>query len=118
MSFISPVQTNIYNIFDPKGLTFPTRLKLGLSHLNQHRSQRNFKDCLNPLCSCSLEIENTSHYLFYCYHFSHHLVALMNSAKSNRDNFDLCLKMSKKIYFYTVSHDLMKTRIKLFLRLL
>ena len=28
------VQTNIYNIFDPKGLTFLTHLRLGLSHLN------------------------------------------------------------------------------------
>ena len=28
------VQTNIYNIFDPKGLTFLTRLRLGLGHLN------------------------------------------------------------------------------------
>ena len=104
MSFISPVQTNIYNIFDPKGLTFPTRLKLGLSHLNQHRCRRNFKDCLNPLWSCSLEIENTSHYLFYCYHFSHHLVALMNSAKSTCDNFDsMSENVKEDLLLYSVS---------------
>ena len=30
-----PVQTN--NIFDPKGPTFRTSLRLGLSHLNEHR---------------------------------------------------------------------------------
>ena len=34
LSFIHPVQTNICNIFDPKGLTFLTRLRLGLSHFN------------------------------------------------------------------------------------
>ena len=39
-SFIRPVQTNIYNIFDPKGLTFLTRLRVGLSHLNEHRFQK------------------------------------------------------------------------------
>ena len=88
LSFIRPVQTNIYNIFDPKGLTFLTRLRLGLSHLNEHRFQHNFQDCLNPLCSCSLEIEDTSHYLLHCHHFSHHRVALMNSVKSICDNFD------------------------------
>ena len=36
-SFIRPVQTKIYNIFDPKGLTYLTWLRLGLSHLNEHR---------------------------------------------------------------------------------
>ena len=88
LSFISPVQTNIYNIFDPKGLTFLTRLRLSFSHLNEHRFQHNFQDCLNPLCSCSLEIEDTSHYLLHCHHFSHHRVVLMNSVKSICDNFD------------------------------
>ena len=78
LSFIGPVQTNMYNIFDPKGLTFLTRLRLALSHLNEDRFRHNFQYCLNSLCSCSLEIEDTSHYLLHCYHFSHHLVASMN----------------------------------------
>ena len=88
LSFICPVQTNICNIFHPKGLTFRTRLRLGLSYLNEYRFQHNFQDCLNPLCSCSLEIEDTSHYLLHCHHFSHHRVVLMNSVKSICDNFD------------------------------
>ena len=66
-SFICPVQTNIYNFFDPKGLTFLTRF----SHLNKHRFWNNFQDCLNPTCSWSLKIEDTSHYLFHWNHFSH-----------------------------------------------
>ena len=86
-SFNRPVQTNICNIFHPKGLTFRTRLRLGLNHLNEHRFRHNFQDCLNPLCSCNLEIEDTSHYLLHCHLFSHHLVVLMNSVKSICDNF-------------------------------
>ena len=35
-SFIRPVQNNIFNIFDPIGLNFLTRLRLGFSHLNEH----------------------------------------------------------------------------------
>ena len=61
--FIRPVQNNIYNILDPKGLTFQTLLRLGLSHLNEHRILHNFHDCLNPLWYCSLEIKDASHYL-------------------------------------------------------
>ena len=85
---IRPVQTNIYNDFDPKGLTFLTRLRLGLSHLNERRFWHSFQDCLNPLCSCSLEIEGTSRYLLHCHYFSHHRVVIMNSVKSVCDNFD------------------------------
>ena len=59
LSFIRPVQTNTCNIFDPKGLTFLTRLRLGLSDLNEHRFRHNFQNCLNLLCSRSLEIEDT-----------------------------------------------------------
>ena len=86
--FIVPVQYNIYNIFDPKGLKFLTRLRLGLSHLNAHRFQHHFQDCLNPLCSCSLETEDTSHYLLHCHHFSNHCAHLMNSVISVGDNFE------------------------------
>ena len=58
-------------VFDPKRIKFLTRELLGLSHLNEHRFRHNFEDCMNPLCSCSLEIEDTSHYLMHCHHFNH-----------------------------------------------
>ena len=88
LSFIRPVQTSIYNIFDPNGLTFLTRLWLGFNHVNEHRFRHNFQDCLNPLCFCSLEIEDTSHQLLHCHHFSQHRVVLMKSVKWIGDNFD------------------------------
>ena len=36
LSFIWPVQSHIYNIFDPQGLKVLTSLCLGLSHINKH----------------------------------------------------------------------------------
>ena len=65
LSFIRPNQSNIYNIFNPTGLKLLTRLRLGLRHLNEHKFRHNFQDCLNPLCSCSLEIEDTTHYFLH-----------------------------------------------------
>ena len=88
LSFISPVQNSIYNIFDPKEFKFLTRLRLGLSHLNALRFRHNFQDCLNPLCFCSLETEDTSHYLLHCHHFSNHRAHLLNSGKYVCDNFE------------------------------
>ena len=48
LSFIRPIQSNVYNIFDPIGLKLLTRLRLGCSHLNEHKFRHNFQDCLNP----------------------------------------------------------------------
>ena len=88
MSLIRLVQSNIYSIFDEKGLKLLTRLRLGLSNLNEHKFRHNFQDCLNPLCSCSLEIDNTSHYLLHCHHFSNRRIDLMNNVNSIIPNFE------------------------------
>ena len=79
--FIRPVQRNIYNFFNRKGLKFLTRMRLGFSHLNEHRFRHNFQDRLNHLCSCSLEVKDTSRYLLHCHHFSWNRVDLMNGVK-------------------------------------
>ena len=50
-----------FNIHKPMGLKLLTCLRLGLSHLNEHRFNHNFEDCTNPLCLYSLEVEATAH---------------------------------------------------------
>ena len=87
VSLIRPVSSNVYNIFDPVGLKLLTRLRLGFSHLNEHRFRHNFQDCINPVCSCSLDIEDTTHYLLHCHHFVQHRIDLMNSVISVLENF-------------------------------
>ena len=46
-------QCAIYSINNSVGLKLHTRLKLGLSHLNEHRFNHNFQICINPLRTCS-----------------------------------------------------------------
>ena len=99
LSFIRPIQSDVYNIFDPIGLKFLTRLRLDFSHLNEHRFRHNFQDCLNPLCSCSLQTEDTIHYLLHCHHFSQHRIDLINSVKHIFKCFDSLSDNAKKIYF-------------------
>ena len=41
-----------HHAFNHLGLKLPTRLKLGLSHLNEHGFIQNFKNYINPLCTC------------------------------------------------------------------
>ena len=96
ISLIRPCQNSVFNIFDPIGLKFLTRLRLGFSHLNEHRFRHNFENCLNPLCSCSLETENTTHYLLHCHHFSQHRLNLMSSVNSVYENFESLLDKDKE----------------------
>ena len=39
-----PIQNSICKIHDPLGIKLLTRLRLGLSHLNEHRFRHNFQD--------------------------------------------------------------------------
>ena len=88
--FIRLVQNNIFNIFDLIRLKFLTRLRLGFIHLNELKFRHNFQDCMNnnTLCSCSLEIEDTLHYLLHCHHFDYIPTDPMSSVKSVYDNFE------------------------------
>ena len=47
-----------------------SRLCVGMSHLREHKFKQNFQDCLNPICSCGLDIESTSHFLLHCPSFN------------------------------------------------
>ena len=44
-------------------------MKLDLSHLAEHKFRHNFQDYLNPICSCSQDIETTSHFLLDCLNY-------------------------------------------------
>ena len=73
----------IYNVHNnPAGLKLLTRLRLGLSHLNQHKFNHNFQDCLNPLCSCSLEVESVFHFFLHCHYYPNIRSTLLNKLQS------------------------------------
>ena len=66
LTFIRPVENDTYGIYDPLGVRLLNRLRLGFSHLREHKFRHNFADTLNPLCSCSFETEDTEHYFLCC----------------------------------------------------
>ena len=82
-----PFQRSIYNVFNPQGLKFLIRLRLGLSHLNEHRFRHNFKDCINPLHSCSFEVENTLHFFMHCQHYATFRMDLINKVNQIDESF-------------------------------
>ena len=64
-SLLKFIRTNsVFNVSDIYGIKLLTRLRVGLSHLREHKFRDNFQDTINPLFSRSLEVEYTSH--FFC----------------------------------------------------
>ena len=50
-----------------------------MSHLREHKFKHNFQDCLNPICSCGLDIESTSHFLLHCATFNDERYTLLST---------------------------------------
>ena len=77
-----PTAKPICNTHNPIGLKLLTRLRLGLSHLNEHKFKHNFQDCINPLCTCSLEIESFSYFFLHCHYFTNIRSTLFSELQS------------------------------------
>ena len=69
LKFIPPSPNSVYICHNPKRFKFINRLRLGLSHLREHKFNHSFQDTNNPLCSCGLDIESTEHFLLHCRQF-------------------------------------------------
>ena len=69
LKFITPEPNRISSTQNFEGLKLLTRMRLGLSHLADHKFRHNFQDCSNPICSCGQEIETTSHFLLHCLNY-------------------------------------------------
>ena len=50
LKFIRPAQRKTFNINDSVGVKLLTRLRLGFSHLRDHKFKHGFRDISNPLC--------------------------------------------------------------------
>ena len=88
---IRPQPYATFNVCNFAGLRLLTRLRFGLSHLNDHRFNHNFQNCINPLRTCSLEVESTSHFFLHCLHYNDIRETLLNELKSVDENI---LKLS------------------------
>ena len=61
VEYIRPFAVDVFDVIDHSGLKL-TRLSLKLSHLNEHKFRHNFRDTVNPLCTCTLEPETSNHF--------------------------------------------------------
>ena len=62
LKFIRPSPNSTFNVHNPHGIKLLTRLRVGLSHLREHKFRHNFQDSLDPFCNCGRHIETTIHF--------------------------------------------------------
>ena len=66
-----------------KGIKYLTRLRLGLSHLREHKFKQNSQETLNPFCSCGLDVETDTHFFIYCPLFSNQRCTLLSTVSDS-----------------------------------
>ena len=70
LSFIRPMPNSIYNIYNPLGVKYLTRLRISSSHLKEHKFKHNFQDSIDQMFSCCSGIETTIHFFLHCENFN------------------------------------------------
>ena len=109
LNFIRPTGNSTYKIYDPLGVKLLTRLRLGFSHLSEHKLRHNFADLLNSLCSCSLEIESTLYFFLRCQNYTTLRRAFMTDLKKSMIPFCICMKMTYFMLYCTETRILTAT---------
>ena len=96
-----------------------SRIRLGLSHLREHKFRHNFQDTVNPLCTCSLETEDTKHFFLRCQHFSTFRTTLLDELNTiepnllflNENDFIETLLFGNSNFSNEINHRILKCTI-------
>ena len=101
LKFIRPPPNSTYNCFNTKDIKHLTSLRLGLSHLRDHKFKHCILDLLNPIRSCGFDIETTYHFLLHCPNFINETSLLLNNvSRLTRDKLPSCDTSVTKLLLY------------------
>ena len=82
LSFIRPSPDSFFDCHNPKGIKHITRLRLGLSHLRNHKFKHSFQHAINVLCNCGPDIESATHFFLLCSFFINERGTLLSTIRS------------------------------------
>ena len=123
LNFIRPNSNSAFNINNPLGLELLTRLRIGFSHLKEHKFKHNFQDSVDPLCSCGNDIESTVHFFLHCPNFTTQRQTLLNKLKSinasimteNENSVVRTLLFGRPDFNYSTNKEIINAAIIFFL---
>ena len=82
MSILKKVRSppnSVFDIHNPLGLKFLSRLRMPFSHLKEHKFKHNFQDNLDQFCNCRLYTKTTVHFFLCCFNLIHQCQTLLDS---------------------------------------
>ena len=74
---IRPVNNSVSSIYNPKGSSYLTKLRVSLSKLNYHKFKHNFTDTVSPRCPANDGIGDTEHFLLLCHSCNNNRCSLL-----------------------------------------
>ena len=74
-----PSSNFFYNCHNPFGIKYITRIRLGLSHLREHKFKHSFQDSINPICNCGNDVESATHFFLHYPLYSNERCTLLSS---------------------------------------
>ena len=77
----------LFSIHNPVAVKLFTRLRIQLSHLNEHKFRHGFEDTINVKCSCNTEIESNEHFLLCCHFYSSQRLELFGNLNKINSSF-------------------------------
>ena len=86
LHFIRPCANIIFHIHNPLGIKLLTRLRLGLSHLHEHKFRHCFQDTFNLSWEFGKDTELTMHFFLHCTNFLIPRQTLFEKMRNNDDN--------------------------------
>ena len=72
LKFIRPSSNSFFDCHNPIGIKYITRIRLGLSHLREHKFKHSFQDTQNPICNCGNDLESAIHFFLHCPLYTSH----------------------------------------------
>ena len=95
MDFFRVNANPIFSIHNPLGITLLTRLRIGLTHLREHKYGHNLLDTRNPFCTCDgKSIEFVEHYLLRCPNHARYRTVLFENLNCIKENLNFLSDLS------------------------
>ena len=66
LKLIRPEPNQVFTVDSSELLKFLTRMRLGLSHVVDHKFRHNFRNCVDPICRSGQKFETSTHFILHC----------------------------------------------------
>ena len=83
LKLIRPTPNSVFICENHRGIKLVTRLRVGLSHLREHKFKHSLQDTLNPICCYAFDVESAGHYILHSPMYNDERQTLLSTIKTS-----------------------------------